>query len=139
MAEPKTKPTPVTATDFIATVPDPARRADAEAVAAMMTRLSGAPPVMWGPSIVGFGSYSYTYDSGRSGTMCRVGFSPRKAELVLYILNGSEDQTALLARLGKHRTGKGCLYIKKLADVDAAVLEAIVQARIDHMATAYPA
>ncbi|WP_163460317.1 DUF1801 domain-containing protein, partial [Escherichia coli] len=77
----------------------------------------------WGPSIIGFGRYAYRYDSGRTGEMCRIGFSPRKAELVLYVLDGNADQSEVLGRLGRHRTGKGCLYIRRLADVDADVLE----------------
>ena len=93
---------------------------------------------MWGPSIIGFGSYRYRYDSGHGGEMCRIGFSPRKAELVLYALNAYTDQDTLLGRLGKHKAGKGCLYIKRLADVDMAVLEQILQARIAHMDAAYP-
>ena len=96
----------------------------------MMERLSGEPAQMWGPSIVGFGSYHYKYDSGHEGDMCRLGFSPRKAELVLYVLtDGAAEQEALLARLGKHKTGKCCLYIKKLRDVDEAVLEELTVER----------
>lgn len=126
MAEIKTKPTAVTPQDFIAAVPDAARRADAQALCALMERVTGQPPVMWGPSIIGFGSYQYRYASGHGGTMCRTGFSPRKAELVLYVGAGRPEQAQHLARLGKHRTGKGCLYLKRLADVDADALAAIV-------------
>jgi hypothetical protein len=139
MAELRTKATPVCATEFIEAVPDPTRREDARALSAMMERLTGQPATMWGPSIIGFGSYRYTYDSGHSGEMCRIGFSPRKAELVLYILDGNADQSVELAKLGRHRTGKGCLYIKKLADVDLAVLEGLVQDKLDRMNAAYPA
>lgn len=139
MAELKTKATEVQVADFIAAVPDPVRRADAETLCAVMERLTGDQARMWGPSIIGFGSYRYHYESGRTGEMCRIGFSPRKAELVLYVLDGNADQSALLSRLGKHKTGKGCLYIKKLADVDVSVLEAIVQAKIERMAETYPA
>lgn len=139
MAELKTRATEIQVADFIAAVPDATRRADAEAVCAMMARLTGAPPKMWGPSIIGFGSYAYRYDSGRTGEMCRIGFSPRKAELVLYVLDGNADQSEVLGRLGRHRTGKGCLYIKRLADVDADVLEEIVRAKIVRMDAAYPA
>jgi len=138
MAELKTKPTAIGADAFIEAVPDPVRRADAAAVAALMARVSGAPAAMWGPSIVGFGSYRYRYDSGHEGEMCRLGFSPRKSELVLYVLNGSPDQEAQLARLGKHRTGKSCLYIKKLADVDMAVLEELVRDQLVSMDARYP-
>lgn len=139
MAELKTKATEVKVADFIAAVPDETRRADAGIVCAMMARLTGEEPRMWGPSIIGFGSYRYTYDSGRSGEMCRIGFSPRKAELVLYLLDGNAEQGDVLARLGKHRTGKGCLYIRKLAEVDANVLEELVRAKLERMARAYPA
>ena len=106
MAELKTRATEIQVADFIAAVPDATRRADAGAVCTMMTRLTGEPPKMWGPSIIGFGRYAYRYDSGRTGEMCRIGFSPRKAELVLYVLDGNADQSEVLGRLGRHRTGK---------------------------------
>jgi hypothetical protein len=138
MAETKTKPTEVSADAFIEAVPDPVRREDAKAVRAMMERLTGEPARMWGPSIVGFGSYHYRYESGHEGTACRLGFSPRKAELVLYVLTGEPEQQALLARLGKHRVGKACLYIKKLADVDLGVLEDITRGALAHMDARYP-
>lgn len=139
MAELKTKATEAGVADFIAAVPDDTRRKDADAICAMMARLTGEEPKMWGPSIIGFGSYRYTYDSGHSGEMCRIGFSPRKAELVLYVLTGKPEQEALLARLGKHRTGKSCLYIKKLADVELAVVEQLVATAKAHMDATYPA
>lgn len=100
---------------------------DAAALAALMTRVSGEPPVMWGPSIVGFGRYRYRYASGREGEMCRIGFSPRRAELVLYVGAGRPEQADALARLGRHRTGKGCLYLKRLAGLDIDALEEIVR------------
>lgn len=139
MAELKTKATEVRPEDFIEAVSDETRRADAKVLLAMMERLTGEEPRMWGPSIIGFGSYRYQYESGHQGEMCRIGFSPRKAELVLYVLDGNGDQSAQLARLGKHRTGKGCLYVRKLADVDADVIEELVRDKIDRMARAYPA
>jgi hypothetical protein len=138
MAEIKTKPSAVSAEDFLDAVPDPVRRADGKAVAALMARVTGEQPQMWGPSIVGYGSYHYKYDSGHEGTMCRIGFSPRKAELVLYVLDGNGDQSDALAKLGKHRSGKGCLYIKKLADVDMDVLERLVRDKLARMDVAYP-
>jgi Domain of unknown function (DU1801) len=125
MAENKTKPTGVSVDAFLDGVADPQRRADAHKVRALMERLSGEPAAMWGPSIVGFGSYHYKYDSGREGDMARIGFSPRAKELVLYGL-GVSRRPALMERLGKHKTGKGCLYIKRLAEVDEAVLEQLV-------------
>lgn len=138
MAELKTKPTGVAVDAFLDAVPNPQRREDGKRVRAMMERLSGQPAAMWGPSIIGFGSYHYKYDSGHEGTMCRLGFSPRKAELVLYVLTGTEDQEALLARLGKHKTGKACLYIKRLSDVDEAVLEELIAEALAYMAEKYP-
>jgi hypothetical protein len=138
MAEIKTKPTEMTAAAFIDAVENPARREDARAVCAMMERITGQPPVMWGPSIIGFGSYHYEYDSGHEGTMCRLGFSPRKAQLVLYVMTADPRQPELLARLGKHKTGKSCLYINKLADVDMAVLEEMTRGALAWMNANYP-
>jgi hypothetical protein len=138
MAEIKTKTTGVSVDAFLDAVADPRRREDGKQVRALMERLSGEPAAMWGPSIVGFGQYHYKYDSGHEGTMCRLGFSPRKAELVLYVLTGTEGEKALLARLGKHRTGKSCLYIKTLADVDPGVLEDLVRGALAYMDSRYP-
>ena len=138
MAELKTRSTAVSVADFLETIEHPERRADGEAVCAMMARITGEEPRMWGPSIIGFGRYHYKYDSGHAGTMCRLGFSPRKAELVLYVLNGSAAQQAQLARLGKHRTGKSCLYIKRLSDVDTGVLEAMIGNALADMDRRYP-
>jgi Domain of unknown function (DU1801) len=124
MADNKTKPTKVSVSAFIDAVSDPARRTDAKALVQIMKRAAGENPTMWGPSIVGFGSYHYKYESGREGDMPLIAFSPRKAATVFYGLGGSSK--ALLAKLGKHTAGKGCLYIKKLADVDPQVLEAMM-------------
>jgi Domain of unknown function (DU1801) len=126
MAENKTKPTKLSVAAFINGLPDQARRADAKALVKLMQNASGEKPRMWGPSIVGFGSYHYKYDSGREGDAPLIGFSPRKAANVLYGVIGCSDSRVLLEKLGKHDTGKGCLYIKKLADVDQRVLEAMV-------------
>ena len=138
MAENKTKATEASVDAFIEAVPDETRRADARTILELMRRTTGDQPRMWGPSIIGFGSYSYRYDSGHSGEACRTGFSPRKAELVLYVLTGAADQSPLLARLGKHKTGKSCLYIKKLADVDMMVVEELVRTSVAHMDARYP-
>lgn len=138
MAEIKTKPTPVNVADFLETVEHPERRADGKAVCEMMARVTGEEPRMWGPSIIGFGSYRYKYDSGHEGTMCRLGFSPRKAELVLYVLTEDENQPAKLAKLGKHKTGKSCLYIKRLSDVDEGALEEITRDALAYMDKKYP-
>jgi len=138
VAEIKTKPTPVDVAAFIDAVENPVRRADAQTVCAMLERVTGESPKMWGASIIGFGSYHYRYDSGHEGDMCRLGFSPRKAQLVLYVLSDTQDEAEKLARLGKHKTGKSCLYINKLADVDMAVLEQIARGALAHMNAKYP-
>jgi hypothetical protein len=124
--------------EFLALVDNPQRRADGEALCEIMSRLSGHPPVMWGPSIIGFDRYTYLYDSGHGGDMCRIGFSPRKAELVLYVLVGAPQQDALLARLGKHKTGKVCLYIRRLSDIDLTVLEQLIAESLAEMRRRYP-
>jgi hypothetical protein len=131
----KTVETDAAVEDFLARVEPAERQADGRTVTALMARLSGEPAAMWGPSIIGFGRYHYRYDSGREGDMCRIGFSPRKAELVFY-LAGLED--ADFAPLGKYRRGKGCLYIKRLAGVDMAVLETLIVRSIAHMEKVYP-
>ena len=138
MATQKTLPTAKAVTQFIAAVEDPVRRADCETLAALMQRVTQHPPTMWGASIVGFGQYAYRYESGTQGVSCRVGFSPRKGDLSIYLMPELATFSALLARLGKHKTGKVCLYVKRLADVDLAVLEALVQASWDEMARRYP-
>lgn len=141
-AELKTTVNKASVADFIAAIDDPVRKAGAEALDVIFRRVTGQEPEMWGPSIIGYGSYSYKYDSGREGTMCRVGFSPRKAALTLYCMGAAMDCEAgsgLASRLGKHSTGKGCLYIKKLADVDPAVLEQLIALSWDKMNEAYPA
>jgi len=126
MAENKTKPTKVSVAAFIDTLTDPARRADAKALVKLMQSAAGEKPKMWGPSIIGFGSYHYKYESGREGDMPVIAFSPRKSATVLYGMIGFDEAAALLAKLGKHTTGKGCLYIRKLADVDQHVLAALL-------------
>jgi hypothetical protein len=126
MADNKTKPTSLSVTTFIDAITDPTKRADAKTLVKVMQSAAGEKPQMWGPSIVGFGSYHYRYESGREGDMPLIAFSPRKAATVLYNVAGSSDCKALLEKLGKHTTGKGCLYIKKLADIDQEVLKAMV-------------
>src|SRR4051812_35476997 len=122
MAENKTKPIKISVAAFIDAITDQSRRADAKALVKLMQKASGEKPKMWGPSIIGFSSHHYVYDSGREGDMPLIAFSPRKAATVLYGLSASE---ALLPKLGKHTRGKGCIYIKKLADVDQKVLGAM--------------
>jgi len=126
MAENKTQATEASVEAFLAKVEPEQRRDDGRRVAEMMARITGEPATMWGPSIIGFGTHHYRYESGREGDICRIGFSPRKAQLVFYVGAGSGRLDPLLAKLGKHSTGKGCLYIKKLADVDQAMLEALI-------------
>jgi hypothetical protein len=138
MADIKTRPTGVAVDEFIDKVLDPQRREDARKVRALMERLTGEPAAMWGPSIIGFGQYHYKYESGHEGDMARIGFSPRAREQVLYVTDGFPRHQALMDRLGKYRTGKCCLYIKKLSDVDEAVLEELVVESLAHMDEQYP-
>lgn len=134
----KTVETEADVAAFVAAVPDARQRDDAQILIAMMTRLSGHPPKLWGPSIIGFGSYHYRYDSGREGDSLRIGFSPRKGQTVLYLMDGYQEHGTLLDRLGKHKLGKSCLYIKRLADIDLAVLEAMVAHSLAYMDAKYP-
>ncbi len=126
MAENKTKPTDASVEDYLAAINDPGRRRDCEALTELMSKAAKHPPKMWGPSIVGFGSYHYKYESGREGDSCLVGFSSRKGDISVYGLQASADAAELLARLGKHKRGKGCVYLKTLADVDLKVLAKLV-------------
>jgi hypothetical protein len=125
-AEAKTKPTAVSAADFIAAVPDPQRRSDAEAVSTLFAEVTGEPATMWGPSIVGFGAYHYVYESGRKGDAPAIAFSPRKGALVLYVHPG-EARDDLLSRLGKHKSDGGCIHVKKVADLDPTVLRELAE------------
>ncbi|MGH6615149.1 DUF1801 domain-containing protein [Sphingomonas sp.] len=138
MAENKTQATGVSVDAFLAAAEPEQRRSDARILRDLMTRISGEPAMMWGPSIIGFGRYRYRYDSGREGEMARIGFSPRKASLVLYIAGGFPRHDALMAQLGRFTTGKSCLYIKTLSDVDMGVLEALIVESLDYMLETYP-
>jgi hypothetical protein len=126
MVDNKTKPTRVSVAAFVQALTEPAKRSDAKALVGLMKRATREKPKMWGPSIIGFGTRHYKYESGREGDTMLVGFSPRKPATVLYGVTGSKGAEALLARLGKHTSGKGCLYIKKLSDVDQKVLEQLI-------------
>ena len=126
MAETKTKPSAADVDAFLDRVDHPVRRSDGKALRALMEKVTGEPAILWGPSIIGFGSYHYLYASGHEGDMCRVGFSPRSANLALYV-GGFPEYDALLAGLGKHKRSKACLYLNKLADIDLAVLEEIIR------------
>ena len=137
MAEKKTQPSTVNPVDFLQTV-DPKRLDDCMTLMKMMEDITGEKPVMWGPSIVGFGLYHYRYASGREGDFMRCGFSPRKQDLTIYIMSGFKDYGALLQKLGKHKTSVSCLYVKKLADVDVAVLHEIIERSVAWMDKTYP-
>jgi hypothetical protein len=126
MAENKTKETKEDVAAFLERVPDARRREDAQALCTIMERATGEPAKMWGSSIVGFGRYHYRYESGREGDAAAVGFAPRAKELVLYLAAHSERTEGLLARLGPHKEGKCCVYVKRLAEVDEAVLEELL-------------
>lgn len=133
-AEPKTRPTDASVPDFIAAVENPRRRADAEVVNALMTEVSGEPAVLWGASIIGYGSYR-----GPTGDWPIIGFSPRKANLVLYVSRDFDGAEDLLARLGKHKLSVGCLYVNRLDDLDPAVLRELVERSVERMRTGNPA
>ena len=131
-ADNKTAPTPIDPRDFIAAVENDQRRADAERLLAIMQDVTGDEPVMWGPSIVGFGSYHYTYESGREGDAPLAGFSPRKAQMVVYLIGGYEERYPQeLANLGPYKTGKACLYFKKLDDLDEDILRFLIRDSYD--------
>lgn len=134
MAENKTKETDASVQAFLEAVDDEKKREDAYALLDLMREATGQEPKMWGPSIVGFGSYHYKYDSGREGNSPLTGFSPRKAALTLYIMGGFDAYEGLLDKLGKYKTGKGCLYLKRLSDVDENALKELVTRSADHMA-----
>lgn len=134
MAELKTRPEKTSVAEFLASIADENRRRDCEAIADLMQDVTGAAPVMWGASIVGFGRYHYRYDSGREGDWMLVGFSPRKKDITLYLMAGFDRFPELMQRLGKHKTGKSCLYVKKLDDVDRTVLRDLVRNSVDAMA-----
>ena len=144
MTEPKTQITAIAPSDYIAAVEPEKRREEALVLDAMFRRVSGQAPKMWGPTIIGYGEYNTTYDSGRAVHWMRAGFSPRKAKLSLYLMGGYCDELTgkhrdeMLARLGKHSTGKSCLYVNKLADIDLAVLEEMLAADWATMARLYP-
>jgi hypothetical protein len=126
MAELKTQPTGASVEDYLDSRANAEQREDCKALMKIFRRVTGKPPKMWGPSIVGYGSYRYTYESGRTGEMCSAGFAIRGREFVVYLLAESPEQKALLAKVGKYRMGKSCFYFKRLADLDAGVLERLI-------------
>ena len=138
MSDQKTQPTARRPEDFLSAIDHPGRRADAQALDRLFRQITGYVPQMWGNSIVGYGRYDYTYASGRSGQFLATGFSPRKANLSIYIMPGYTDFSAILARLGKHKLGKSCLYINKLADIDTGVLGELIRAGLTDLQTRWP-
>ena len=126
MTENKTKATEASVESYLSAITDEARRQDCEALAKLMTKATKQPPKLWGTSIVGFGSYHYKYESGREGDSCLTGFSSRKSDITLYLVANFPGQDELLVKLGKHKRGKGCLYIRQLSDVDPKVLEQLI-------------
>jgi hypothetical protein len=141
MAKPenKTKPTAVSPVDYVESLDHPQRKADGKALLKWFTEVTGLKPKMWGPSLIGYGRYHYKYESGREGDMLMTGFSPRKASLVFYIMPGYESPSMQekLARLGKYKIGKGCLYVNKLSDIDMDILGEIVGAGMDFLRDRY--
>ena len=138
MAENKTQATDADVSGFIAKVEPDRRRTDSERLMDIFTEVTGYQPKMWGPSIIGYGSYHYKYESGREGDFLATGFSPRKANLTLYIMPGYQDYQPILDRLGKHKLGKSCLYINKLDDVDEDVLKELIRTGLDDLNKKWP-
>jgi hypothetical protein len=122
MSSNKTVPTDANVSAYLANISNEARRKDCEVLAELMRKATGQPPVMWGTSIVGFGSYHYRYESGREGDMCVVGFAARKNEIAIYGLNAAPEHEAFKQQLGKHKAGAGCVYVKSLADISTEIL-----------------
>lgn len=137
MPENKTKPTNASVAEFLGAVENDQKRLDTQAIVDMMHEVTGYPAKMWGTSIIGFGSYSYKYRSGHSGEWSIVGVSPRKRNITVYIMPGFGQMEDLLAKLGKHKTSKSCLYINKLADVDSQILRKVIVRSVDYMKENY--
>lgn len=138
MYEQKTKETDSNVTAFIETVENPKKRDDAYALLNIFSETTGFPAKMWGSSIIGFGSYHYKYKSGHEGDAPLVGFSPRKANISLYFATGDADREALLIRLGKYTAGKGCVYIKRISDIDVEVLKELITQSVVFLRETYP-
>ena len=138
MASNKTQPTRLKVSEFIAGIEDKRKRADCRELMKLMREITGNRATMWGPSIVGFGKYHYKYASGREGDFFLTGFSPRKQALSIYIISGFKAHAGLMEKLGKFKTGKSCLYVKSLDDIDRAVLKELVTESVAHMRETYP-
>jgi hypothetical protein len=138
VAEAKTKPTEASVESYVAAIESAERRSDCESLIALMSRVTGELPRMWGASIVGFGSYRYRYDSGREGESCLTGFSSRKGDISIYTQVGFEGLESQLRVLGKHKVGKSCLYVRRMAEVEKSVLENILKATVERLKNRYP-
>ena len=138
MTEPKTKATGASVDNYIDAIGDEQRRDDCRTLVKLMSKITGEPPVMWGTGIVGFGNYHYRYASGHEGDSCLAGFASRKGDISIYVTAGFEGREPLLAKLGKHKAGKVCLYVKRLADIDLERLESIVKGSVVEMKRRYP-
>ena len=134
----KTQPTDTSVASFLAAIEPERRRQDGQALDALFRRVTGWSPIMWGPSMIGYGSYAYRYDSGRQGAFLATGFSPRKTSLSIYIMPGYADYGPILERLGKHKTGKSCLYVTRLSEIDLDVLAELIQAGLDDLGRKWP-
>jgi Domain of unknown function (DU1801) len=139
MAQAKTKPTQASVADYLAAIQDPTRRADCEAIAKLMRKVTKQEARMWGAGMVGFGAYRYTYASGHSGEWCQTGFAARKGDISVYLMAAGAQQEALLAQLGRHKMGKACLYLRCLADIDIKVLEALIADSVAEIGRRYGA
>jgi hypothetical protein len=137
MAEQKTKPTAQSVEAFLDKVADEQVRDDCHTIIKIMKKVTGSKPRMWGPGIIGFGTYHYKYESGHEGDACLTGFSPRKPAISLYIMGGFSQYESLLKKLGKHKAGKGCLYVKRLEDIDVSVLETLIEKSVTHLKNKY--
>jgi hypothetical protein len=138
MPKNKTQPTDESVTAFLNAVENDQKRTDSFKILDMMRELSGEEPKIWGTSIIGFGTYHYKYASGREGDFLRIGFSPRKQNISLYLISGANKNPELLKQLGKHKTGKSCLYINKLADIDISILRSLIRKSLEEMKRLYP-
>ncbi len=137
MAQNKTTATSQSVAGHIAAIPDDAKRKDCETLLELFQKITRQEPVMWGPSIIGYGTYHYRYESGREGDFCQTGFAARKNDLVVYLIASGDNQEELLAQLGKHRMGKSCLYIKRLSDIDQSVLEKLIRESVAEIQRRY--
>ncbi|MBK6294438.1 MAG: DUF1801 domain-containing protein [Rhodoferax sp.] len=138
MVQAKTKPTSANVDEYLASRASPEQLTDCKALMALLKKITHQSPMMWGPSIVGYGRYGYRYESGHAGEACLAGFAVRGRELVVYLMAESPDQQALLVKLGKHKMGKACLYFKRLADLDRSVLETLVAESVAEIKRRYP-